>query len=140
MSIKYIFKFSISILFYFLLFFKILWPHSQHMKVPRSGIESKLQLRSKMQLWQQWTLQPTVPGMGLNTHLCSDLSHCSWILNPLCHSRSSLYFNFSLNQNKNKVNYALLMLSLELKLACALIFFQFRMLLSVLCLDLSDDT
>ena len=26
---------------------------------------------------------------GLNLHLCSNLSHCSQILNPLCHSRNS---------------------------------------------------
>ena len=34
--------------------------------------------------------------LGLNMHLCSYLSHCSWILNPLNHSRNSgIFFFFS---------------------------------------------
>ena len=40
-------------------------------------------------------------GWGSNLSLCSDLSHCSWILNPLHHSRNSCiklfyFFNFVL--------------------------------------------
>ena len=33
----------------------------------------------------------TAPGWGLNLHLHSPPSHCSWILNPLCHSRNSIF-------------------------------------------------
>ena len=34
-------------------------------------------------------------GWGLNPHLHSDLSYCSQILNPLCHSRNSPSFSYS---------------------------------------------
>ena len=51
---------------YYLYFFFFLGPHQGHMEVPRSGCEHK---------------PPQNP------------SHCSWILNPLRHSRNSyLYF------------------------------------------------
>ena len=43
-----------------------------------------------LNLQQRRTLQPTALGWGLNLRLCSDLSHCSWILNPLHHNRNSL--------------------------------------------------
>ena len=52
------------------------------MEVPSSGTESEPHLR------QCWIIQPTVLGQGLNQHLCSDLSHCSCILNPLCQGRN----------------------------------------------------
>ena len=62
------------------------------MKVPGPGIESKLQVQPESQLWQYWILQPTEPSWGLNLHFCSDLSHCSQVLNQLHHNRNSLKF------------------------------------------------
>ena len=55
------------------------------MEVPRPEAESK------PQLWQSWILQPTMLGQGLNP------SHCTKVLNPLCHSgNSSCKFSFQL--------------------------------------------
>ena len=62
------------------------------MEVPRPGVESELQLQSTPQLWQCWIFLPTVLGWGSNLHLPSDLSHCSWTLNPLPHSRISGFY------------------------------------------------
>ena len=33
-------------------------------------------------------------GLESNPRLCSNPSHCSWVLNPLHHSRNSCFFNF----------------------------------------------
>ena len=59
-----------------------LWLYLQDMKVPGPGVESKLQLSQ---------LDPLThcTGQGSNRCLCSDLSHCSQILNPLHHSVKS---------------------------------------------------
>lgn len=35
---------------------------------------------------------PPCTGWGLNPCLQGDLSHCSWIFNPLCHSRNCPFF------------------------------------------------
>ena len=55
----------------------------------RPGIESGPQMGPTLQLRQYQILWPIVPSWGLNMHLCSDLSCCSWMLNLLCHSRNS---------------------------------------------------
>ena len=35
-----------------------------------------------------WSFNP-LPGQGYNSRLCSDLSHCSWILHPYHHGKNS---------------------------------------------------
>ena len=35
------------------------------------------------------------PSQGSNPCLCSDLSCCTWLLNPVCHSRNSIKSSFS---------------------------------------------
>ena len=39
-----------------------------------------------------------LPGQGSNLHLCSDLSHCTQILNPLCHYRHSSIEQFDVTE------------------------------------------
>lgn len=53
------------------------------------GVESELLLPPLPQLQQHRILSHTVQGRRSNPHLYNDLSHCSHILSPLCHSRSS---------------------------------------------------
>ena len=62
---------------------------SQQMEVPGPGIESEPQLWLKLQLQQCQILYLTMQDQRLNFHLHSDLSHCSQVLNPLCHSGTS---------------------------------------------------
>ena len=64
---------------------KVLWPHLQHMEVPRLGVELELQVLAYAtakatpdpmpvccqlhhSLWQHWILNPTQQGQGLNLH------------------------------------------------------------------------
>lgn len=60
------------------------------MDVPKPGIKSELQL------WQMPDLltQCTTLGQGSNLYLCRDPSHCSQILNALCHSGNSYTLTF----------------------------------------------
>ena len=66
-------------------FFQLL--HLWHMEVPRPGTESEPQLQPMPQLERRWIFSPTAPGQGLNFATVMN-SHCSRILNPLCHSRN----------------------------------------------------
>ena len=107
MNVKYIANFSlhaemiifwinwvkhIKINFSFLpLLFVFLWTHSEHMEVPGPGTESELHLWPLPQLWQCWILYPTASGWGLNSHLHSDLSHCSQFLTH-CTTTPLFYF------------------------------------------------
>ena len=59
----------------------------QHMEDSGPGNVSKPQLRPTW-LWQCQRLR------GLDPHLSSNLSCCSQILNPLCHSGNSFFFFF----------------------------------------------
>ena len=69
-----------SILFYFILFFFFfLWPHLQHMEVPRLGVESELQ-----------PLAYTMATATQDPSCVCDLPHSSRqhrILNPLSEAR-----------------------------------------------------
>lgn len=69
--------------------------HPWHMEILGPGTESERKLQPTSQLRQHQILRPTVPGQGSNQHLCSELSHCNRILNPLHDSRNSgnYYFN-----------------------------------------------
>ena len=61
---------------YIYLFFSFLWPHLQHMEVPKLGIQLELQLLACA------TATATTPDLN---HIC-DLRYClqqHWILNPL---------------------------------------------------------
>ena len=60
-------------------------------KFPRPGTESEPQLWPMPRLRQHQILYPTVLGQGWNLCLCSDQIHCSWIVNPLCPSRNSVF-------------------------------------------------
>ena len=51
----------------------------------------------------------TLPGWGSNPYLCSNLSHCSRILNPLYHSRDSRFLLFL---------FPVCLLCLELQILC----------------------
>ena len=68
-------KFTKFTIFFFS--FLILWLHSQHMEVPVP------QLRQLVDL-----------GWVLHLYLHSYPSRCSWILNPLNHSRNSKFYRF----------------------------------------------
>ena len=75
-------------LLFFLCLFCLLWPHLQHMEVPRLGTESELQL-------------PTyATATGDPSHVCN-LHHTSqqrWILNPLSEARVRTYILMNTTQ------------------------------------------
>ena len=54
------------------------------------------------------TLDPLTHCAGLGSDLClhSNPSHCSWILNPLHHSRNSTNYCFSLDPSAYQILYA----------------------------------
>ena len=56
---------------------------------PGQGLNLSCRHDLMLQLQQCQILCPTVSGQGLNQHLWNDLSYCSQILNPLCHSGTS---------------------------------------------------
>ena len=62
------------------------------------NIESELQVRHMLQLW-----------LGPLTY-CSNLSHCSWILNPLRHGENSQYnvfFTVSISSEEDRISFIL---------------------------------
>ena len=63
--------------------FFFLWPHPWHIEVSGPGIESSNPVLSILCPLTHCT------GPDLNLHLCSNLSLCSWILNPLCHGENA---------------------------------------------------
>ena len=59
------------------------------MATPKAYGSSWAKDQIRPQLWQCQILQPSVLGWGSNLHLCSNLSCCSQILNPLHHGGNS---------------------------------------------------
>ena len=53
------------------------------------------------------------PGQGSNPRLCSNLSHCSQILNPLHHSRNSLFFKKTKTKTKIKFILCTLLIGMQ---------------------------
>ena len=66
------------------------WLHPQRMEVPGPGSESEPHLRPTPQQWPSQILSPIALGLGSNPQLCSNRSRCSQVLNPPCHSGSSI--------------------------------------------------
>ena len=71
------------------LFFFLKWPRPWHIEILEPGIESWPQWWPVPQLGLCQNLQPTALGWGSKSRLLSNLSHCSRILNPLCHRGNS---------------------------------------------------
>ena len=73
-----------------LIFFFLFGPHSWYMEVPGPGMESEPQLPPTTQLQQHQILNLLCRSRDWNCNL----SHCSWILNPLYHTKNSLILIF----------------------------------------------
>ena len=64
-------------------FFFFLWPHLQHMEVPRQGAESQLQLPA-------YATAIAIPDPSRVCHLCCSLRQC-WIFNLVSEARDQTH-------------------------------------------------
>ena len=92
---RFTFCSNICLIFFFAFFF--LGLHTQHMEVPRLGVESELQLPA-----YTTAIAMPDPSRVFNLH---DSSWQCWILNPLSEARDPIHILMDTNQVRNPLSH-----------------------------------